>query len=400
MSKQEKYSVVVGEGLPLEGPSSRGYPIRIHVYLRSTEVRGTSLMRLLATIRDKREEVVKSIELVGFWGWRPLALFGETVLPPGDYEVSLGDPAPGVRFRVPSGGGPPVFLCVHAQNRTTIVTRSILDMKGRVLYGGQDLVLWPCCDDLINNLEAPESYGLALYLPQKGVIRLKVNGRSREVSHGEYLVINPVDRVQLMKRQSWPLSFRTVIIEQTALRRFRESVGLPKVHGPFQFASGPRPLKDRLASAVEEWVKSWQARDLIGYEEYVGLATRRLFLELINHHPNTFTPRSVQGVSSRRLDARIQAVLTLMEERISQNLTMEVITREVGVSDSWLEQNFKLALRRSPMEYLRALRMQKAMELLKDRSRSMAEVVHAVGFRDLKWFRRVFRNYTQANPRR
>lgn len=390
--------VVIGEGLPVKGPA-RGYPIRIHVYLRSTGMREASILRWPATIRRSGGEVVETLEVMGLRDGRPLTLFGEAVLPPGEYEVTLHDPTDGTRFRVLSGGGPPVYLCSHDCHRTEILTRSIPDGKGRVWYGGQDMVIWPCCQDVIRAWETPESYALALYLPLNGRIHVKVNERSWVVRAGEYLALNPLDPVRLSARQRWPLHLRTVIVEQAALRAFRESVGLRKEDGPFRLAPGPRPLVGKVASAVEEWVGSWQTRSAIGYEEYVGLATRRLLLELINHHPNTFQERVAQEGSLRHVDVRIRAALAILTQQYHRPLTIEIVAREIGVGGAWLRSQFLRDMRQGFGEYLRGWRMQQAKGLLKNPTLSVEEVAHAVGYRDVRAFRRVFRAYTHASPR-
>ena len=52
----------------------------------------------------------------------------------------------------------------------------------------------------------------------------------------------------------------------------------------------------------------------------------------------------------------------------------------------------------SPLEYIRALRMQEAAKLLKTKKYKVFEVVYMVGFSDLKYFRQCFTKEFGSSP--
>jgi AraC-like DNA-binding protein len=50
------------------------------------------------------------------------------------------------------------------------------------------------------------------------------------------------------------------------------------------------------------------------------------------------------------------------------------------------------------MEYIRKKRIEKAIELMSDRSISLTEIAYLTGFSDQSHFTRIFKKFTGSNP--
>lgn len=96
---------------------------------------------------------------------------------------------------------------------------------------------------------------------------------------------------------------------------------------------------------------------------------------------------------------KIGSVLSLMEQRYAEPLTLEQLAREGHLSERSLHRSFHQALGCSPMEYLTRIRLQRAQELLKRSGATVTEVAHSVGFSDSSYFSRKFRQAVGVSPR-
>jgi AraC-like DNA-binding protein len=98
-------------------------------------------------------------------------------------------------------------------------------------------------------------------------------------------------------------------------------------------------------------------------------------------------------------DRPIRQVLTLMHGNLGHGWTLEELGRQVGLSRSALAERFRSALGDTPLNHLRTLRMQKAMQLLSDTRQTLEQVAQAVGYRDAFGFSKVFKRTTGQSPR-
>ena len=101
------------------------------------------------------------------------------------------------------------------------------------------------------------------------------------------------------------------------------------------------------------------------------------------------------GSENQRLARRVMAYI---HEHYSDPLNREQLAGYAGVSERHLNRCFLQETGLAPMAYLNRFRIQQARGLLKDRSRSITEVMGAVGFSDSSHFTRVFRREVGVSP--
>ena len=99
------------------------------------------------------------------------------------------------------------------------------------------------------------------------------------------------------------------------------------------------------------------------------------------------------------LDPRIQRVVDLLCERVTERITITTLARTCGLSPSRLSHLFHAQLGTSPLAWLEQQRIALAKEQLLLNGRPIAEVAQAVGFTDSGWFTRVFRRRVGVSPR-
>ncbi len=98
------------------------------------------------------------------------------------------------------------------------------------------------------------------------------------------------------------------------------------------------------------------------------------------------------------MDARVEKVITTMLRRKADDVSVGSLSRSVNLTPARLWQLFKEETGRSPMQYLKALRMQQAEKLLRTTFLSIKEVAFLSRARDLSHFVRDFKKEYGFTP--
>jgi AraC-like DNA-binding protein len=98
-------------------------------------------------------------------------------------------------------------------------------------------------------------------------------------------------------------------------------------------------------------------------------------------------------------DALVNEVLGHLEIAwANRELSVNYLARRFGVHRSTLARRFQDALGTSPVDYIIGIRVQNAMSLLRQTTRSVTEIANQCGFKDPNYFARLFRKRTGFAP--
>jgi AraC-like DNA-binding protein len=112
------------------------------------------------------------------------------------------------------------------------------------------------------------------------------------------------------------------------------------------------------------------------------------------HHPR------LQTVTLPLEDAAgIYHVRNLLLEQYEQNWTMKKLSEKTGLNYYKIELGFQQLYGKSPADYLRAIRMEKAWQLLPGKKYSVAQVAEMVGYTNLSAFSKAFKKYHHITAR-
>jgi transcriptional regulator GlxA family with amidase domain len=98
------------------------------------------------------------------------------------------------------------------------------------------------------------------------------------------------------------------------------------------------------------------------------------------------------------MDARVRAAIKVMDDLIADELSIRSLARSVNLSPGRLRQLFKKDTGRSPMQYLKCLRMKKAADLLQSSFLTIKEIIFQTGARDASNFVRDFKKRYALTP--
>ncbi|MCK6619424.1 MAG: response regulator [Calditrichaceae bacterium] len=95
----------------------------------------------------------------------------------------------------------------------------------------------------------------------------------------------------------------------------------------------------------------------------------------------------------------LHRAMDIIDRYISdENFSVEQFGREIGLSRGQLHRKLKALTDQSPVDFIRAIRLKRAAQLLEKRSGTVAEIAYQVGFSDPSYFSRCFRQQFGVLP--
>ena len=95
----------------------------------------------------------------------------------------------------------------------------------------------------------------------------------------------------------------------------------------------------------------------------------------------------------------IELLLGLVEKNISNvQYSVEEFARDAGLSQSQMHRKLKAIIFMSAIQFIRSVRMHRAMELLKNEVGNIAEIAYMVGYDDPGYFTKSFRKFFNKLP--
>jgi AraC family L-rhamnose operon regulatory protein RhaS len=157
-----------------------------------------------------------------------------------------------------------------------------------------------------------------------------------------------------------------------------------------------------IAEAIAELRAEWSAGTPSGTLLAPGLFLRllvRLAREYAAHEEMGRRPVGEAPPVPPHHEATVAAAVRYLDEHFAEPLRIERVAASVFLSPDRFTEVFAAAMGRTPRDYLRFLRIERAKRLLASTDLPIARVAHDAGFGDPAYFTRAFRDATGAAPR-
>lgn len=91
--------------------------------------------------------------------------------------------------------------------------------------------------------------------------------------------------------------------------------------------------------------------------------------------------------------------LRYIRNHFTEQISLDQMARMVMLSPSYYSHLFKLATKKTFVEYINLLRIQKAMDLLRDTDGLIVDICYECGFQSVNHFNRMFKSLVGTSPR-
>jgi transcriptional regulator GlxA family with amidase domain len=170
-------------------------------------------------------------------------------------------------------------------------------------------------------------------------------------------------------------------------------------HIPVIILTAKATTKDQLES-IETGADVYISKpfDIQLLEKHVHqLLTTREQLKMRYQRELTIRPSDIVVESTD--ESLMNRIIKVMSENISNpDFGVEELGREVGISRTHLYRKLKQLTNLTAIEFVRNMRLQRASQLFKQNKLYVAEVAYMSGFKELSYFRKIFKELYGISP--
>lgn len=234
-----------------------------------------------------------------------------------------------------------------------------------------------------------------------GEIEHTMNGVTGVLKKGDYFFVgigtaHRYRRVGQTPCRLWNFLFLPELIDRTlaGCENFSELLrGCELRLGSLSVSESPadRVFSDaegRVLAQLAEIRQEYEQRRS-GYLEAVRCALVRILIETI---------RSLSPVQ-KAPDALCGAICAYLDRHYKEPLRLEALSQALHYSPAYLSAHFRACCGQTMRSYCQRLRILESCRLLSGTERRISEIARAVGYEDLKFFHRLFRDCLHMTPR-
>lgn len=233
------------------------------------------------------------------------------------------------------------------------------------------------------------------------------NGQLSAISAGDVFVIEPgIEHSYEVERGSSLLVYNVLFVP-ALLRSELETLSAvtpfvdffyvePFVRGMTRFQSHLKLLPHdqlEMKTLLDHIVMEFQQKKL-GYR----IVTKTRLIELFVFLSRCYAG-SLSGTRAARADeSMLLHICEFIERHYAEPLTLAQVSRMCGLSPSAFSAKFKQHTGRTFIEYRNGVRLQQAMKRIAESDRKMLDIAQDVGFDDLSFFNKLFKQHTGLSP--
>src|SRR4051812_36179879 len=138
--------------------------------------------------------------------------------------------------------------------------------------------------------------------------------------------------------------------------------------------------------ALYSWAKHLQK------EKHTQNPVDYLFIDVFNKFIK-------QKSAQKKTPAWVKELKQIIQDQVDTNLSLTEISKSLDINPSYLSREFSKHFNNLSFgEYIRKLRIEKAIELIEQDKYSLTEIAYLTGFSDQSHFTRIFKQHTGNSP--
>lgn len=231
----------------------------------------------------------------------------------------------------------------------------------------------------------------------KGVLELSIAKQSFQGHPGDLFVVNSRE-IHEMSFDQIPIEYVTILFPLSSLLfqqedEIREKYLLPLADNALHFSNDTKALAclPALREKLDAIIRLYAQK-----EGCYTLKIRTLLLGLLCDFFSEAGALIPVGTSHTQEKER--AILGYIHNHFQRELTLETVAREFHMVPKYFSRYFIKTFHISLTEYITALRLEKAADLLRTTEASVTEIALQTGFNSCSYFNKQFRKAYQTTP--
>lgn len=230
-----------------------------------------------------------------------------------------------------------------------------------------------------------------------GTLNISINNNSFVGSSGDIFFVNKGEMHEMYGKSTslnyfafiFDAAFLSFMAEDAAQKQFLTPIINDKIHFPNYIKSN---------SFMAETLKRIFKLNTKLPEAYM-LGTKagllQFFCELLNKGLYTFEKADASSESKSLL---LKGIISYINDSYQEQIPLSDIAQEFSMSPKYFCRFFKNNFNKTFIEYVNNVRVEHAMELLKDRHASVTETALSCGFSNMSYFTRTFKKASGYTP--
>jgi AraC-like DNA-binding protein len=147
-----------------------------------------------------------------------------------------------------------------------------------------------------------------------------------------------------------------------------------------------------------EKIYNASAKKNLNFKLEVKLYLSEILLNLVNYYEKTGIKKSIHHSKKVKDLNRLKELISFIQKEYQNNITLEEAAKMVGMSIHYFCKFFKRVIGKTFTNYVLSIRIDRAKELLLSEKISSTDIAFKVGFENLSYFYRKFKEFTGFCP--
>ena len=244
---------------------------------------------------------------------------------------------------------------------------------------------------------------MEITLIEEGTAYYNIDLENYEFSKGNILFIHPHRLHSLNYENNIPMKWSTIVFNLDMLKSFSSDAILIKYLSPLinREHSFPLYITDE-CSGYEEILKTFKQLIRCYTEKYISyeLEIKSLLIKLLGilYRNNLIIKDSIKANSTQAVD-KIKISLNYIHNNYDKQISIKSLAELCSFSEYYFMRFFKKHVGMSCIQYINSYRLEKASQLLLNTSKSILDISFDVGFDNLSYFIKLFKQKYNITPK-